>query len=171
MTQQIGLRYGLLAGFGSTFYMACLYSVSKEYYYNQWYGIGVTVLYIFMMLKAGLKYRRIVNPNATFQDTIKVTFMVVIVASFLVAVFSYLMPNVVDTSLLEMLKGYQLEDLMAQKAQQNDMDNIKRINANIAMIETNGVQFTFSDAAFSFARSLVSGFIFAALSAYLTKKQ
>jgi hypothetical protein len=170
MAQQIGLRYGLLAGFGSTFYMACLYSISKELYYNQWYGIGVTVLYIFMMLKAGLKYRRTVNPDATFQNTIRVTFITVIVASLVVAIFSYLMPNVVDTSLLELLKGYQLEDLVSQKAQQNDMDNIKRINTNIAFIETNGVQFTFSDAAFSFARSLISGFIFAALSAYLTKK-
>jgi hypothetical protein len=171
MNQNIGLRYGLLAGFGSTFYMSCLYSMNKSLYFNTWSGLGVTVLYMLAMISAGLKYRRAVNPDAEFQDTLKVTFTVAVVASLVFAFFSYAMPNLVDHALLDMMKSNQLQDLAAQKSQLNDMDSIKNISATIQNIETNGAQYTLSDTLFSFARSLMSGFIYAALAAYLTKKQ
>jgi predicted PurR-regulated permease PerM len=171
MNQNLGLRYGLLAGFGSTFYMSCLYSMNKNLYFNTWSGLGVTILYMLAMISAGLKYRRTVNSEAEFRDTLRVTFTVAVVASLVFAFFSYAMPNFVDSSLLDIMKSNQLLDLAAQKSQLNDMESIKSISATIQEIETNGAQYTFSNTLFSFARSLMSGFIYAALAAYLTKKQ
>ncbi len=171
MNNNIGLRYGLLAGFGSTFYMACLYSIDKNLYFNQWFGIGVSLLYLLTMIAAGLKYRRSENPNAEFQNTLRITFTVAVVASLVFSFFSYLMPNFVDHTLLDMMKSNQLQDLAVQKSQLNDMEAIKSINGAIQDIETNGAQYTFNNALFSFARSLMSGFMYAALAAYLTKKQ
>ena len=171
MRQNIGVRYGLLAGVGSMFYLSCLYAIQKELYYNQWLGVVVTLLYLLAMIGAGLRYRREENPDAMFSDTLKVTFTVAVVAGLIVVIFQYMMPNMVDPSLFSFLKAYQLEDLKNLKAQQNDMAMIKQISSQIADLETNGVQFTFSNAIFAFARSLVSGFLFAAVAAYLTKKQ
>jgi len=109
-----GISNGLIAGLvGIVLYLG-YYFINPDLLFNFWLGfiVGLAV-WIYFMRKAGMDTKADNGGFLTFKEGLKPTFLTFVVGSLLTVLFSYVLFNMIDPSLNDLMKEKSLE--MAEK--------------------------------------------------------
>lgn len=159
-----GVKYGLLAGLGVIIYSLVLYLVDDKLLFG-WASILGTVLYLACMYKAGVDEREEQGGFITWKEALKPTFLTYVVGSLLATIFTYLLFNVIDPSLIEIQKGMAIEQMQSMEG----MIGEEGVEEGIKQIEERGTS-GLNDTLIGYAFMLIIGFVFAAIISAIVKR-
>lgn len=149
------IKYGAFAGLGTIAYFLIFYAVSSRLMLNSWVNWGSLVIYIVFMALACQQERSEIGRDYDFKQALRTAFSVYVAASILYYGFNYLMFNAIDPSLVELQRELVLENLERVSGVLGE-ENIEQMREQY---EEESFEVTFSNTLFSFAWSLIGGFI------------
>ncbi|MEO1518872.1 MAG: DUF4199 domain-containing protein [Bacteroidota bacterium] len=160
------IKWGLIGGIGIVLIDALLYIVDPYSLFG-WWPMLEWLVYIPVMIKAGMDERDANGGFMTWGEALKPTFLTFVVSSLLYTIFYYLLFNVIDPGLEDM----QMEAMMEMADKMEAWIGEEGAEAMKEGIEEQDLSFTFSRACLTYAtRLLFPGFIFAAITALVVRR-
>lgn len=101
------VRYGLMSGFLSMFFLTLLYVVDKNLMVSPWHQVAWLILIVAMYL-AAFQERKNQGGYIHQKDALRAAFVVFLLGSALVAMYDYLMPAFFDPTLVDLAKANEL---------------------------------------------------------------
>ncbi len=141
-----GINNGLIAGLvGIVLYLA-YYFINPELLFNPWLGLVIgLIVWIYFMRKAGVDTKADNGGFLTFKEALKPTFLTYVVGSLLSVAFSFILFNLIDPS---------LNDLMQEKSIEMAENMMKTFGAGEEQIEAAMEQMEDQDQSMTIGRVL-----------------
>jgi peptidoglycan/LPS O-acetylase OafA/YrhL len=165
-TPDVSLIYGLIAGLIIILVSLVLYLGGVELYMGP-LSFVIYLILITMAVLAALKVRRMNDGGLAFQQALKTTFGVFVIALFLHTLFSYFLLNYIDTGFRDALTRESLKKT-AQFMKKMGASDMQLENAMDQAPGKN--QFSFGYALLGYAFTCIIAFIFALLISVIVKK-
>ena len=164
-----GVKNGLIYGVLSIIITLVLYMVNpklmKDWKISLLIGFGVS---LFFMINAAREEKSLNDGILTYGEALKTTFTVLAVGSFLGTIFSYILFNFIDPSLLDLMQETAIkttESMMKSfGAPQEEIDKA------IETMEDNPVNFSPGRAAIQYISALFFALIYALIVSAFVKK-
>lgn len=162
-----GLSNGILAGLISIILLLIFYFINQDFY-MKWGGYVIFVVYLYFMYKAGKETRDEQGGFISFGKVLNPIFLTFVIASLFVAIFTYVLYNFIDTSLLDAMQ----EQAMTQIEKMSGMLGEEATDAALEEIEMNGVDLGIGKVILGWAVGLlIPGIIFALIEAAILKRE
>lgn len=168
MFKNSGVKNGLLLGLVSTIYSHICYMINPKMLLT---GVAYLsfIITIYFMYRSTADEKKINEGLLSFGEALKVSFLTYVIGGFIGAIYIYLMFNVIDPSLVDVMKEISIEQaetiakfLGAEDQLENLPDEMDK--QNLAM--------NFSMVLMNYLFSLIfPGFIFALVISAITKKE
>jgi hypothetical protein len=161
------LKYGLFAG-GAT--IACLllfYIVDPRLVLSAWVIWSTLIFYVVAMALAVRSRRESVEGRLSFREAVRPAFAVFAIANLLYYAFYFLLFNAIDPALADVQRELAPERL-ERLSWLLGRENTEAMRRNF---EAEDFRVTLPGAAFAYVRSLLGGFLLAALVAGVTNRQ
>lgn len=161
-----GIINGVLAGVISIILTLIFYFINKEATVT-WSGWAVIVVYIFFMYKAGKDARDMNGGFISYGNALWPIFLTYIIGTFLATIFTYVLYNFIDASLLDVQMEKAIEAMEKVRGFMGD----EAADAAIAQIEEEGITFGPGKALIGWIWGLfLPGIIIALIMAAIVKK-
>jgi len=105
-----GVTNGLFLGVAICLLSLVMYFFSPRFFlsWGSWFSF---LVYILFMVKAGREEKEEMGGYASFGDMLKPTMLTYAIGSLIGAIFSYVLINFIDPSLMDVMKDIQVEAL------------------------------------------------------------
>lgn len=105
-----GVQNGLYLGVAVSLLSLVMYFVSPRFMlsWGSWFAF---LVYILFMVKAGKEEKEMMGGYASFGEMLKPTMICYAVGSLIAGLFTYVLMNFIDPSLLDVVKDIQIEAL------------------------------------------------------------
>jgi len=150
------IKYGLIAGIGTAAYFLLFYFIKKPLLFNPfvyWVSLG---FYLALMWRALQVEKQAVGGSLGFQAALRTTFLVFVIANCIYYLFYYLLYAMIDPGLIDV----QREVMRASLEQAGNLLPEEQREEMLESIESDKLIPTVGSVFFTFARSLLGGFIF-----------
>ena len=168
MLKNTGVKNGLIFGVVSLIFSHVCYMINPK-----WLMTGVAylsiIITIYFMYRSAVEERRNNEGLLSFGDALKSTFLTYIIGTLISAVYIYLMFNVFDTSLNEVLREISLEqgEMVAKFLGAED-----QLDTLPDELDNQNIQMNFSMIFMQYLVGLIfPGFILALVISAVTKKE
>jgi len=176
--KKAGIKYGLIAGVLTLLVYFGAYFYDKLTYYHPTVSIITWIIYLAGMWKASSEnlkgytahYGTQEGASFSFTHALQAPFLVFLIAQVFYYAQYWLMFNLIDTSMIEIARTYSLETLEASREVFSRFLDEATIDERIEMAKNQDYGVTIRSAFFNFSRSLIGGFIVAAIFALFFKK-
>ncbi|HET8858523.1 DUF4199 domain-containing protein [Marivirga sp.] len=111
---QHAIKWGAILGLIAIIIMLTIYLIDITLIAKQATVIGIVtfVVYLFILIYSGRDYRSKLGGYMSFGKAFTHAFVVLAIASFIVAVFNYLLYNVIDPEIVPILVEAQMTNIM-----------------------------------------------------------
>jgi hypothetical protein len=93
------IRYGLILGLFNVIISLLIYVIDENLMVKWWFGIGILVVNIAIIIYSGIQYRKSLGGYIKFKDAFVVTFLVFIFAGLISLVYNVIQYEVIDPDL------------------------------------------------------------------------
>lgn len=162
------LKWGLVGGLLNVIITFVVYFFSPDSLAAMWLGMVLILTSMFFMIWGGISYRRENNNQVSFGNAFMSVLIVAVVMTLVSSLFSYILFNVIDTELPELIKQKTIENTQAWMEKFNTPED--KVDEVIAQIEEQDFKFDLSEYAFRFLQGLVIYIILGAIIALFIKR-
>lgn len=157
------VKYGIIAGVSSIFYMLLFYFIDKR----MMLGMGVywssLLIYLGLMYKACTDIRQDNGGFITFQDALRTAFTTFLIANVFFFTFYYVLFNFVEPGLIEIQKEMAIE-VYNEVLGEQDAAKMQQ------SMEKEGFDMTVANTAMGFAKGAIGGFLLSLIIAAIAKR-
>lgn len=165
-----GTKYGLLSGLVANILLFILHAIEPTLIFEFWFfSILIPGILVFFLIMAAGETRIRSGGYASFRQLLRPTFSVVIFTQMLLYLGNYVLYNYANTDLPRIQKQYELEAL--EKKHTQNLINSTTYREQKKQIEEADYQLVLSKAVINYFFSLIMGFIFAMIVAFIMKKR
>ncbi|OWY19524.1 DUF4199 domain-containing protein [Sphingobacteriales bacterium UPWRP_1] len=169
MADNIGIRYGAIAGFALIILYVVLYAVNPALMYSLWWlGVLMFVAIIAVMVLAARNTRTEQGGYGTFAQLVAPAFAVMVVVQLLSSVYNYVMFNYIDPSLTETLRNATTETTYQWMSSWGVPE--EEIEKTMDELDTRDFSVTLKSSLFGFAGACIIGFAIAAVIALILRR-
>jgi hypothetical protein len=176
--KQIGIKYGLYAGLGTVISYQLALTFGRETYFSGWVTALTWVIYLVAMT-IGSREARLVwineysesNEPYTFTQALQVPFIVFLIAQVTYYTHYWLVFNVFDPALVDTARTVALEAIERSSEFMGSMLDEDTIDNMLQRAENQDYSVTLKNAFFSFASSLIFGFLISCIYALIYRKE
>lgn len=123
-----GVQNGLYLGVALCLLTLVMYFFSPRFMlsWGSWFSF---LVYILFMVKAGKEEKEMMGGYASFGEMLKPTFLTYIIGSLIASLFTYVLINFIDPSLMDIMKDIQVEtiDKMAGFLDEDSLEEAKDV--------------------------------------------
>lgn len=167
MNRRPAFLFGLLAGIATIGYYLVFYAIDKRLFFHLGVYWSSLLIFIGLMLAAVLQERRQAPGEYTWQQALRVSFAVFVVATAVFQLFYYLFFNFGDPNLVVVQQEVLLENLERYGAQLGE-GNAEKLERGLT---AKNLRYGPGAALQTFARSAIGGFILSLAMAFITRKE
>lgn len=167
MFSNSGVKNGLFLGIAILIFSIGCYFYNPKTLINS-IALLVYILIIYFMYRSAADEKRLNEGYLSFGEALKVTFLTYVIGTLIYSIFTYVMFNIVDPSLNDVMREVSIEsaeyvsELLGNEA---DMDQV------YDQLEKQDLKMTFSMVFFNYLIGLIfPGFLFALIMSAITKK-
>jgi hypothetical protein len=167
MLSNSGVKNGIFLGVASTLFSHICYMINPKMMLNGVAFLGF-LIYIFFMYRSAVEERSKNEGLLSFGEALKVTFITYIIGSFVSTIYMYLMFNVIDPGLYDVMKEINMDNAEFFTKLLGGEDQLDQVQDQI---ENQTITMSFSMLFLNFLVSLIfPGFVFSLIISALTKK-
>ncbi|MDF1695583.1 MAG: DUF4199 domain-containing protein [Saprospiraceae bacterium] len=168
MLNNTGVKNGLFLGLASTVYSHVSYMINPKMLLT---GVAYLafIITIYFMYRAAAQERKLNEGILSFGEALKVTFLTYTIGGLIGAIYIYLMFNVIDPSLNDVMREVSVEQAESVAKFLGAEDQLDSLPDEM---EKQNIQMSFSMVFLNYLVSLIfPGFIFALVISAITKKE
>ncbi|MCB0585164.1 MAG: DUF4199 domain-containing protein [Phaeodactylibacter sp.] len=164
---RVAVKYGLIAGVGTVAYFLLFYFIKKELLFNPfvyWASLGICLA---LMWSAIQEEKRFAGAPPGIRASLRTAFLVFVIANFIYYAFYFFLYGYADPGLVDLQREVMKEsleqsrNLLSEEQREQMLESLKGDKLN----PTAGKVF------FTFARSLIGGFVFSLGMAALSSRE
>ena len=161
------IKYGVISGIVSIIFSMALYFINPKMMFGGLAYLGMLIP-VFFMWKASNDEKKINEGYLPFGEALIISFIVVAIALLISSIFTYILINFIDPSLVDVIKEISIE--AAEKvagifgADEDSLDEMRD------QMDEQDLRPTIFTTLFNYLGSLVVGFIIALIVAAIVKK-
>jgi len=167
MFKNSGVKNGILLGAASIIFSLVCYIINPKWMLNGVAFLGFIII-IYFMYRSAAEERKSNEGYLSFGEALKVTFLTYIIGNLLISIFTYLMFNLIDPSLNDVMREVSIESAEFFMSLVGGEDQVDQV---YDQMESQNVQMTFSMVFLNYLVSLIfPGFVFALIISAIMKK-
>jgi hypothetical protein len=107
------IKWGVIIGLVGIIYTVLLYIVDAALLANMWLGLFTLVLFLGLVIYAGIDYRKQIGGLIPFGKAYQHGFLTLVIGGIIGTIFNYLLYNIIDPGLVETLAEAGAENARA----------------------------------------------------------
>jgi len=163
------VRYGVIAGLIVVIYNLALYIISPEMVVSFMVMLSYVAIIAFMVVGGREAKKGHTDGTFDFKAALKVTFTISVISTLIFNIFTYVLYNLIDTSLSEVSMKVSKELSITISRYFGATEEM--IDKNLDSMSIEQYEITLTKSIFGYAISCIVGFIFAAFISVLIKNK
>lgn len=163
-----GLKFGVISGLFSIFYIMALYVVDYMLFINIWLGIAVMLVFLTIGIFQLMELRKSLGGFMTFKEGFTAYFIASLISILISTSFSIVLFNFIDTATRDLIHDalitFQVENLQKWKVPAAEIKKVVE-----GMKES--PQFSISGLLYGILKSLLGSIVFGLILAAIFKKK
>ena len=162
-----GIKNGVFLGVGSILFSLICYMINPKWMLNGVAFLGFLII-IFFMYRSGVEERKKNEGYLSFGEALKVTFLTYIVGTLLSSIYMYLMFNVIDPSLHDVMREVSMDNAEFFAKMLGGEDQLDQVQDQL---ENQNIEMSLSMVFLNYLVGLIfPGFVFALVISAITKR-
>lgn len=160
------VKNGIVAGLLVSVASLVAYFIGPRVFMGPIVQYGLLIVYIFFMYQSAQAEKESLGGYMTWGQALKPTFLTYAIGSAIAIIFTYVMYNFVDTTLIETQREVAMEAMEGMSGLLGE----EGVEAALEALEEQEFAFTIPQATLGWAMGLIFGFIISAILSAIVKK-